>query len=342
MSSSRRKLIPLLLLALVALLAAACGSDDESGGGTVPAGSIALVGEQAIPKEELDRLIAQTKTNYEAQEQEFPAAGTPAYENIKSNLVRSLVQQAQWEQAGAAMGIKVTEDEVNSQLASLKEQFFNGDEEKYQEELEKQGLTEEQLREQIESKLLSDKIYAAVTKKATVTDAEVKAYYDQNKAQYEQPESRQVRHILVKKEALANEIHTKLENGGDFAKLAKQYSEDTASKAEGGKFEAFKGKTVAPFDKFVFAADTGELSQPIKTEFGWHVIEVLSDVEPASAQPLDEVSETIKSTLLQEEQNKALQDWVAETKTKYKVVYAPGYAPAPTTTQGGATATTTG
>lgn len=342
MSSSRRKLIPLLLLALVALLAAACGSDDESGEGTVPAGSIALVGEQAIPKEELDRLIAQTKTNYEAQEQEFPAAGTPAYENIKSNLVRSLVQQAQWEQAGAAMGIKVTEDEVNSQLASLKEQFFNGDEEKYQEELEKQGLTEEQLREQIESKLLSDKIYAAVTKKATVTDAEVKAYYDQNKAQYEQPESRQVRHILVKKEALANEIHTKLENGGDFAKLAKQYSEDTASKAEGGKFEAFKGKTVAPFDKFVFAADTGELSQPIKTEFGWHVIEVLSDVEPASAQPLDEVSETIKSTLLQEEQNKALQDWVAETKTKYKVVYAPGYAPAPTTTQGGATATTTG
>ena len=342
MSSSRRKLIPLLLLALVALLAAGCGSDDESGGGTVPAGSIALVGEQAIPKEELDRLIAQTKTNYEAQEQEFPAAGTPAYENIKSNLVRSLVQQAQWEQAGAAMGIKVTEDEVNSQLASLKEQFFNGDEEKYQEELEKQGLTEEQLREQIESKLLSDKIYAAVTKKATVTDAEVKAYYDQNKAQYEQPESRQVRHILVKKEALANEIHTKLENGGDFAKLAKQYSEDTASKAEGGKFEAFKGKTVAPFDKFVFAADTGELSQPIKTEFGWHVIEVLSDVEPASAQPLDEVSETIKSTLLQEEQNKALQDWVAETKTKYKVVYAPGYAPAPTTTQGGATATTTG
>jgi foldase protein PrsA len=342
MASSRRKLIPLLLLALVALLAAACGSDDESGEGTVPAGSIALVGEQAIPKEELDRLIERTKANYEAQEQEFPAAGTPAYENLKSTLVRSLVQQAQWEQAGAEMGIKVTEDEVNSQLASLKEQYFNGDEEKYQEELEKQGLTEEQLREQIESKLLSDKIYAAVTKKATVTDAEIKAYYDQNKAQYEQPESRQVRHILVKQEALANEIHAKLENGGDFAKLAKQYSEDTASKAEGGKFEAFKGKTVAPFDKFVFAADTGDLSQPIKTEFGWHVIEVLGDVEPASAQPLDDVSETIKSTLLQEEQNKALQDWVAQTKTKYKVVYAPGYAPAATTTQGATTATTTG
>ena len=192
-----------------------------------------------------------------------------------------------------------------------------------------------------ESKLLSDKIYAAVTKKATVTDAEIKAYYDKNKAQYEQPESRQVRHILVKNEALANEIQTKLENGADFAQLAKQHSEDTASKAEGGKFEAFKGKTVAPFDKFVFAADTGELSKPIKTEFGWHVIEVLGDVEPASVQPLDEVRETIESTLLQEEQNTVLQDWVQETKTKYQVVYAPGYAPAATTTQGGATGSTT-
>jgi foldase protein PrsA len=341
MASSRRKLIPLLLLALAALSVAACGSDDESGQGTVPAGSIALVGEQAIPKEELDRLIEQTKSNYEAQEQDFPAAGTPAYENLKSTLVRSLVQQAQWEQAGADMGIKVTEEEINSQLASLKEQYFSGDEQKYQEELEKQGLTEEQLREQIESKLLSDKIYSAVTKKATVTDAEIKASYDKNKSQYQQPESRQVRHILVKNEALADEIHTKLENGADFAQLAKKYSEDTASKAEGGKFEAFKGKTVAPFDKFVFAADTGELSQPIKTEFGWHVIEVLGDVEPASVQPLDEVRETIKGTLLQEEQNKVLQDWVEETKTKYEVVYAPGYAPAATTTQGGATGSTT-
>jgi foldase protein PrsA len=298
--------------------------------------------EKSIPKAELDRLIEQTKSNYEAQEQDFPAAGTPAYEDIKSTLVRSLVQQAQWELAGAAMGLKVSEEEIDSELASLKEQYFNGDETKFQEELEKQGLTEEQLREQIEAKVLSDKIYAAVTKKATVSETEIKAYYDQNKATYQQPESRQVRHILVKGEPLADEIHAKLENGANFAQLAKRYTEDTASNTEGGKLEAFKGKTVAPFDKFVFSAETGELSEPIKTQFGWHVIEVLGDVEPASTQPLDEVSETIKSTLLQEEQNKALQDWVQETKTTYKVVYAPGYAPAATTTQGGATGSTTG
>jgi foldase protein PrsA len=338
MVSSRRKLIPLLPLALAtALLLAACGSEDDEK--TVPAGSIALVGDQPIPKAELDRLLEQTRSNYEAQQQEFPEAGTPEYENIKSTLVRSLVQQAQWEQAGAAMGLKVNEDEINSQLASLKDQYFKGDEDKYQTELEKQGLTEEQLRGQIESKLLSDKIYAAVTKKAAVTDAEIEAYYNENKAQYQQPEARQVRHILVKTKSLADEIHADLQGGADFAKLAKKHSEDTASKADGGKFEAFKGKTVAPFDKFVFSAETGELSKPIKTEFGWHVIEVLEDVEEPSAQPLEEVSESIRATLLQEEQNKALQDWVAQTKSTYQVVYAPGYAPAATTA---AQTTTTG
>ena len=332
MASSRRNLIPLLLLALVtAFLAAACGSGEDEK--SVPAGSIALVGDQSIPKTEFDRLLEQTRSNYEAQKQDFPEAGTPEYEEIKSTLVRGLVQQAQWEQAGAAMGLKVTEEEIDAELASLKEQFFPGDDDAYQAELEKQGLTEEQLREQISAKLLSDKIYAAITKEVTVTEAEIKAYYEKNKAQYEQPESRDVRHILVKEQALANEIHTKLENGGDFAALAKKHSEDTTSAAEGGKFEAFKGKTVAPFDKFVFDAETGDLSKPIKTEFGWHVIEVLEDVKPPGTQPLEEVTETIETTLLQEQQNKALQDWVAKTKQTYEVVYAPGYAPAATTTQ---------
>jgi parvulin-like peptidyl-prolyl isomerase len=341
MLSSRRKFIPLLLLALAAgLVAAACGSDSDER--TVPAGAIALVGDQEIPKADLDRLIEQAKSYYESQGQDFPPTGTPEYENVKSKLVRSLVQQAQWEQAGAEMGIKVSDEEIDKELEARKKQYFKSDDDKYQAELEKAGLTEEQLREQIKAKLLSDKIYAAVTKKATATEQEIKAYYDKNKAQYEQPESREVRHILVKKKALADEIYAKLKNGADFAKLAERYSDDTASAAEGGKFKAYKGKTVAPFDKFVFAADTGDLSKPIKTEFGWHVIEVLEDVKPPSAQPLDEVRDSINSTLLQEEQNKALQAWVAETKTKYDVVYAPGYVPAATTTQGATTGTTTG
>jgi len=337
MASSLRKLLPLLLLALAATLVAACGSSDSSK--TVPPGAVALVGDKAIEKADLDRLLAQAKTNYEAQKQEFPDVGTPQYETLKSTLLKGLVRQAQWEQAGAAMGVRVSEKEIDTQLAAFKQQYFEGDEKKFKAELDKQGLTVEQLHEQLRARLLSHKIYSAVIKKVKVTDAEIKAYYDNHKAQYLQPESREVRHILVKKRSLADELYAKLKNGADFAQLARKYTQDEASKADGGNFTAYKGKTVAPFDKFVFAAKKGDLSKPIKTEFGWHLIEVLSDVKPAAPQPLAEAKATISSTLLQQQQNEALKAWVKDAQSEYEVTYAPGYAPASTGTTDSGTST---
>jgi foldase protein PrsA len=148
-----------------------------------------------------------------------------------------------------------------------------------------------------------------------------------------------VRHILVKKKGLADDLYRRIKNGADFAKLASKYSQDTASAADGGKYTAYKGKSVAPFDKFVFAAKTGDLSKPVKTQFGWHIIEVLSEVKPAAPQPLAEARETIKTTLLQEQQNQELKDWVREAKANYEVTYAPGYAPKAATQTGSGTAT---
>jgi foldase protein PrsA len=337
MASSLRKLLPLLLLALAATLVAACGSSDSSK--TVPSGAVALVGDEAIEKTDLDRLLAQTKTNYEAQKQEFPEVGTPQYETLKSTLLKGLVQQAQWEQAGAAMGVRVSDKEIDTRLDALKQQYFKGDEDKFKAELDKQGLTVEQLREQVRARILSDKIYSAVIKKVKVTDAKIKAYYDSHKTQYLQPESREVRHILVKKKSLADELYAKLKNGADFAQLARKYTQDEASKADGGNFTAYKGKTVEPFDKFVFAAKKGDVSKPIKTEFGWHLIEVLSEVKPAAPQPLADAKDTISSTLLQQEQNQALKAWVNDAQSKYDVTYAPGYAPASTGTNDSGTST---
>jgi foldase protein PrsA len=333
MASSLRKLLPVLLLALVAVLAAACGSDEEAK--SVPAGAVALVGDEPIQKADLDRLLGQAKKNYEAQKQDFPEVGTPEYETLKSTLLKGLVQQSQWEQAGAKMGVTVSEKEIDTRLEALKQQYFKGDDEKFQAQLDKDGLTVEQIRDQLRARMLSDKIYQAVIDKVKVTDAEIKAYYDSHKAQYQQPESREVRHIVVKKKALADELYAKLKNGADFEALAKKYTEDATSKPDGGKLTAYKGKTVPQFDKFVFSAKVGELSHPIKTSFGWHVIEVLSDTKPAAAQPLSEAKDAISSSLLQEQQNAALKKWVRDAESSNDVTYAPGYAPAPTGTGAG-------
>jgi foldase protein PrsA len=330
MASSLRKLLPVLLLALIALPVAACGGSDDTK--TVPPGAVALVGDKPIEKADLDRLLAQAKANAEAQKQDFPEVGTPDYQNLRGTLLRGLVQQSQWEQAGAAMGVTVSDQELDTQLTAFKGQYFKGDEEKYKAALEKQGLTDDSIRDQIRAKLLSEKLYNAILDKVKVTDADIKAYYDSHKAQFLQPESREVQHILVKQKALADEIYAKLKDGDDFAALAKKYSQDPGSKDKGGKFTAYKGKTVKPFDTFVFSAKVGELSHPIKTSFGWHVIEVLSDTKPAAPQPLADAKDQFSGTLLKQKQAQALKDWVKDAESKYPVTYATGYAPPPTTT----------
>jgi foldase protein PrsA len=333
MSSRIHLSISVLLLALVAALAlSACGGGSSSA--DVPDGAIAVVRDRTVTKAQFDALMEQQKKAAEAKKQDFPAAGTPQYEALKATVVKGLVEQQEWELEGDAMGIKVSDQEIETQLKQLKQQFFQGDEQKYQTELTKQGLTDKQVRDELRTRILSNKIYAAVTKNVKVTEPDIAAYYKQNSTQYQQPESRDVRHILVKSQAQAEDLYNQIKSGADFAKLAKKYTQDQASKAHGGKFTAFKERTVAPFDKFVFKAKTGELSQPIKTEFGWHIIEVLSAIKPASETPLAQVHDQIKTTLLQQKQNAAMKSWIANLKTKYgdDISYAPGYAPAATGT----------
>jgi parvulin-like peptidyl-prolyl isomerase len=327
---SRWILVPAALT--IALVAPACGSDD--GPGTAPAGSVAVVGDKEIPKSEFDRIIGQAEKSYEAQGQEFPKTGSPEYNNLRDSIVRSLVERAEFELEAEEMDIEIADEEIEKRLDELKQQFFEGDDEKYRKEIAKQGLTDEQVREEIRARLISEKLFEAVTGTVKVTDADIKAYYDKNKAQFEQPESREVRHILVKTEARADDIHARLEGGDDFAKLAAQYSQDSSSAKKGGKYTAVKGASVPPFDKFVFAADTGDLSEPVKTEFGWHVIEVLSDVKPKSVTPLKEVEQSIRDTLLREKQNEAMRKWVNDLDEKYadQIAYAPGFAPPVTET----------
>jgi len=341
MSSHIRRNSSLLLLALIAALAlAACG-----GGGTssadVPNGAVAVVGDKTVTKEEFDKLIEQQKKSAEAQKQDFPEPGTTEYEALKATVVKGLVEQKEWELEGEAMGVKVTDQEIETELDKLKQQYFQGDEQKYSAELAKQGLTDEDVRKELRTRVLTNKIFEAVTKKVTVSDADIKAYYEKNPTQYQKPASREVRHILVKTEALAQKLHDQIQGGADFAKLAQKYTQDQASKADGGKFTAFKGRTVEPFDEFVFSAKMGELSDPIKTEFGWHIIEVLSEVKPATTTPLDQVKDSIKTTVLQTKQNAAMKAWIAALPAKYadEVAYAPGYAPASATDASGGTTT---
>jgi parvulin-like peptidyl-prolyl isomerase len=338
-----------ILLAALALAASACGGGSDS----VPSGAIAVVDGTEISEDDLDELIAQAKKGYEAQKQEFPKAGTPEFQSIQTQYVAYLVELEEFRQAAEELGVSVTDEDVDKAEQELIKSRFDGKRAAYEKALEAQGFTAEQYREKaLAVSALSKKIFDEVTKGVKVTDQEILAYYTQNQSQYGTPESRDVRHILIAEKsgdgkvdfeaskAKADDIYAQLENGADFAALAKSSSADPGSKESGGKLTISRGQTVPEFDKISFELDTGELSKPVKTQYGYHVIEAVSDVRKASTTPIDKVRATIRATLLQEKRNEEMQAWVEDLKSDYegKVSYAAGYEPpelpeAPTETE---------
>ena len=316
----------LLLCVLASIGLAGCGGDED-----VPADAVAVVDGQEIAKSDYDALIAQAKKSYKNQKREFPAAGSQEFQTLRNQAVQFLVQREQFEQKAEDLDVEVTDKQVDARLEQIKKQYFGGDQKKFEKQLKEQGITEKQVRNDIRAQLVSEKIFAKVAGDAKVTDEEIAAYYAKNKTQYSQPESRDVRHILVKTKKQADDLYTQLQNGANFAALAKKFSEDTGSKANGGKLTISKGQTVAPFDQTAFLLKKNDISKPVKTEFGYHIIQPLTDTKPAKVTPLKDVQASIKQQLQQTEKNEAMTKWVDDLKKDYKdkVSYATGFTPPP-------------
>ena len=336
-----------VLGATVALVASACG-----GSSSVPSGSVAVVGGTAVTKDELDQLLEQAKSGYEANKQQFPKAGTPEYQSLQTQYVAYLVQREEFRQAAEDLGVEITQKDVDKAEQELIKSRFDGNRKEYEKALKQQGLTPEDYRSTLETAVLAQKLFDEVTKDTTASDQDVLAYYTQNQSQYGTPESRDVRHILIaekgadgqvdfeKSKARADQIYSELKGGADFTSLAKANSADPGSKDSGGKLTISRGQTVPEFDKTSFELDQGELSKPVKTQYGYHVIEAVSPVRPAKTTPLEQVKAAIRTTLLQQKRNEVMTAWVADLRKKFdsKVSYAAGYEPpaipeAPTTTQ---------
>ena len=345
--TSARTLFALLVAAL-ALVATACGGSDS-----VPAGAVAVVNGTEISKSQLDEYMDLSKKGYERTNQAFPKAGTPEYQNLQARNLAYLVELVQLQQAADDLDVKVTEADIDKLENETIKSKFDGDRAEYEKALKKAGYTAEQYRKTAYTyAVLSSKIFDAVTKDVEVTDQDILEFYAANRSQYGTPESRDVRHILIAEKKSdgsvdfaaskekADEVYADIEGGADFAALAKQLSADPGSAKVGGKLTITRGQTVPEFDKTAFELSTNEVSKPVKTTYGYHIIEPLSDTKKATVQPFDKVKASIKTTLLQQKRNEAIQAWVEDQKKDYegKVSYAVGYEPAevpeaPTETQ---------
>jgi foldase protein PrsA len=337
---TRMKLILVSLLAALALVGAACGGDSEE----VPADAIAVVDGNSIDKGEFDALISQAKKSYELQKRDFPKVGSPEYNTLKNQAVQFLVQREQFEIKADELDVEVTDKQVDDRLAQIKKQYFQGSDKKYRDQLKQQGLTEESVKRDIRAQLVQEGIFKNVTDDIKVTDKEIQDYYNKNKAQYGTPEQREVRHILVPTKKQADSIYSQLQDGGDFAALAKKFSKDPASASQGGKLTIARGQTVAPFDHTAFLLKEGQVSRPVKTQYGYHIIEPIGEIKPAETTALSKVKESIRQQLLQTKRNEAMTTWVEDTKKDFAedTTYQVGFKPPAAATATAGTTTSAG
>jgi parvulin-like peptidyl-prolyl isomerase len=368
MKRTRNALLP--LVAAGVLVAAGCGGskslDGSSGGsGNVPSNAVAVVAGATVTRAELNDLLDVVELTYKQNNQQFPKAGTPEYTALQQQAAVYLVTQEEYAQEAHRRGIDVSDADVDTSIDALIKSRFGGDRKKWDAYLKSSGYTLPQFRELQRRQLIQEGLRKAIVKGIAVTDAAAKAYYEKNKKSlYTTPAQRRVRHILIalnakgvgvseknvtsttvdfaKSKPLADKVYAQLTAGGDFAKLAKQYSQDPGSKDKGGEYTDVKGTFVAEFEKFAFAAKTKQISKPIKSQFGYHIIQTLGPIQPGRTKTFAEVRKEIRSTLLQQKQNDALRTWAAGLGKRYKgkISYAAGFTP-PSPTSTGTSGTTT-
>jgi len=344
--------LPFLLLSALLLVAflAACGGGGNSG--PVPADAVAQVDGTPVSKASFTALMDVACARYKAQGQACPKVGTPTYSSLRDSAVTFLVQQEELTEEAKKLGVTVTQKDIDKQVEQIKKTYYQGSEKKLEDALKKDDITRSQLEQyELRPNLLGQKLQDKVTSDVKVSDAAAQKYYNANKATYVTPKTREVRHILVDSKSLADMIETKLKNGASFAALAKKYSKDTGSAAQGGKLCVAHGgssgacqQTVPPFDKAAFSLKTNELSQPVKSVYGYHIIQALGAVKPSHTQTFAEVKSQIEANLASQQKQTAWQAWLAKMAKDFKgkVTYQTGYAPATTTTPTTPAPTTTG
>jgi foldase protein PrsA len=240
------------------------------------------------------------------------------YEGLR-NQVLQLLFQFKWIQGEADdLGIKITDADVKKSFDQQKKQSFPKEAD-FQKFLKTSGYTNADLVQRVKFDLQLNKIRDKITKgKDKVSNAQIADYYNKNKARFAQPEQRELRIVLTKDKAKADQAKKALESGDSWKEVAKKYSIDTQSKTQGGKLPPVsKGQQEKALDDAIFNAKKNELTGPVKTQFGYYDF-IVNKVTPASQQTLQQATPTIKQLLAAQNQQKALDAFAKKFRDKWK------------------------
>jgi len=229
--------------------------------------------------------------------------------------VEGLITYELVNQEAQKKGITVTDADLNRELDVIKKSM--GSEEAFQQALVQYKMTEDDLHADL---LEQAQLRKLLSSQISITDEDIKNYYDQNKASFSTEEQVRASHILVETKEEADAIVKQLKEGADFAALAKEKSLDTGSAANGGDLDFFgKGAMVPEFEEAAFALKVGDVSEPVKSDYGYHIIKVTDHVE-ASSPTLEEKKADITDTLTSQQIYTLSQTFISDLRSQAKIV----------------------
>ncbi|VBB42259.1 SurA N-terminal domain protein [uncultured Desulfatiglans sp.] len=245
---------------------------------------------------------------------------------LRKNMLEQLIAWELFYQEAQRQKLEVSDEAVAESLSGFKKQF--ADEKEAEAQMGKMGFSEEEMTRMTKRKMtIQALLEKEVVEKIEVTDAEAKAYYDENPQYFEKPEMVRASHILIKVPADADEetkaaarkkleaVQERLKKGEDFGALAKEVSE-CPSAANGGDLGPFPAdKMVKPFSDAAFALEPGNVSGIVETQFGYHLIRSAEKIPPSKVS-FEEVKDRIREFLKEQKVQKALGAYAAELTAK--------------------------
>ena len=295
-----------LLLLILAFTISGCSSTDEEG-------LVAKVNNEGITEEEFESEFQLFKMNYERQYGEdfmdkIAENGETNEENLKSDIMEKLIiEKVLFKEIGDKK-ITVTEEELKGQIDLEIEKI--GGQEKFEEYLEEEGLTQEILEDNIRKRMLLIKHEETFNNETVISDDEAKKYFEANK---EGLVVINASHILVETEEEGKDILKRLEEGEDFGAIALIESIDSVSAMNGGNLGYFpKGTYIVEFEDAAFALKPGEVSDVVKTEAGYHIVRLEDRKDTYEALEKD-----LKRLLVQINYMKKLEDLRNTAKVKF-------------------------
>ena len=328
-----RKVIAAALVSAFVVGASGCGMISKTEAG-IKKSPVAKFNSTTITKGQLDEkmvpLIEQLKAQY-GDNYMSDAEAKDLYAQYQQKFLDDMIVIEVLMKKADEKKITVDEKAITDETEKLKLAYT---EDQVKEMGYKDGYNDAQFKTDIKNSLISNKLYEESTKEVTVEDAKVQEYFNANQLQYtEKPNTIQMSHILTEKEEDAKKAKERLDKGEDFATVAKEISKDTAANEKGGDlgeltydaqsgvFVSEEGGQLDPtFMTAALALKVGEVSAPINTSFGWHVIKTTKKTENP-VKKFDDVKEEIKTGLLgsakQTKMSELVQQWKTDAKVKY-------------------------